>query len=652
MEKRERRRGIPAPVIAIIAAVVIAILVIAAYCGLCDWVRDNGCLLPNTTAQDATGTITVDLSKMTRNDAVQLMTQHMDAHLAERSVTIHYVDGKSETLPGTLLVVDPISPIDYGMAYKAYQPFLRLGALWMGWVEDPVELSLSAAVLTQAGVAEAERIAQKIADEVYIAPVGYTCELDEENACVRVAHGTVGRELDSAALAATLQQALLDGERSLEAEYITIPTDYINSQMIYNMVYKPAVDPMLQADGSLSLPVDGVTIDAEAAQATLDAIGPGESCEIPLAFFPADFSTCQDILYQDVLAENVSELSNSEPRTFNVNRTAEFCNGSIILPGEEFSYLGKIGNPSEKNGYAVATGYQNGLTVPMAGGGSCQASSAIYYCAVYANLEIVTRANHRFAVDYMPAGLDATVYYPSLDFVFRNNTPFPIKVMAHVEGKHLYVQILGTKTDGTYVEVESEVLSVTPWEVIYKPDATVAQGRTKTEVGAYTGTKVKTYRCVYSADGKLISRTLENTSNYSKRDRVLLFNPADAEKYGVNPDGTPLYVYSLTTRWVDEDGNALAPEVVQAAMKTGCAYSTEQKEFEGYTFLKSTGSNPSGVMTKNRTVTYVYSKDSVEEPVPDPIPVPEPSPEPAPSEEPVPSEEPAPTTEPTPSPEV
>ena len=116
MEKRERRRGIPAPVIAIIAAVVIAILVIAAYCGLCDWVRDNGCLLPNTTAQDATGTITVDLSKMTRNDAVQLMTQHMDAHLAERSVTIHYVDGKSETLPGTLLVVDPVSPIDYGMA--------------------------------------------------------------------------------------------------------------------------------------------------------------------------------------------------------------------------------------------------------------------------------------------------------------------------------------------------------------------------------------------------------------------------------------------------------------------------------------------------------------------------------------------------------
>jgi surface repeat SSSPR-51 protein len=420
------------------------------------------------------------------------------------------------------------------------------------------------------------------------------------------------------------------------------------------------VDPVLQEDGSLSLPVDGVTIDVEAAQAAMDAVGPGESCTIPLIFVPTDFSTCQDILYQDVLAENVSELSNSAPRTFNVNRTAEFCNNSVILPGEIFSYLGKIGNPSEKNGYQVATGYVNGQTVPMAGGGSCQASSAIYYCTVYADLEIVNRANHQFAVDYVPYGLDATVYYPTLDFQFRNNTPFPIKITARVEGQYLYVQILGTKTNQNYVEVETEVLSETPWEVVYKPDATVSQGRTKTSVTAYTGIKVRTYRCVYDGDGNLLSRTRENTSTYAKRDKVLLFNPADAAKYGVNPDGTPLYVYSLTTRWVDEKGNALAQQEVKEALKTGSAYSTEKKEFEGYSFVKSTGSAVSGVMTKSHTVTYVYSKDPVvvEEPAdpldPDPAPGEEPAPgddsvtseEPAPSQDPVPCEEPAPSQEP------
>lgn len=611
MENQEKTKRNLAPVIAIISALVVVILVAGAYCGLCRWVQNNGCLLPNTVAQDATGTIVVDLSKMPRSEAVQLMTQHMDNHLEQRSVTIHYADGKTEVLPGNLLVVDPVSPINYGMAYKAYQPFLRLGALWMGWLEDPIELSLSAAELTLAGIEEAERIAQKIADEVYIAPANYTCELDETGENVIVTHGTEGRELDAEALAATLQRALLDGERELEAKYITIPTNYINSQMVYNLVFTPPVDPMLQEDGSLSLPVDGVTIDTAAAQLAMDAVGPGESCTIPLIFVPADFSTCQDILYQDVLAENVSELSNSAPRTFNVNRTAEFCNNSILLPGEVFSYLGKIGNPSEKNGYQIATGYVNGQTVPMAGGGSCQASSAIYYCTVYADLEIVNRANHQFAVDYVPYGLDATVYYPSLDFQFRNNTPFPIKITARVEGQYLYVQILGTKTNDNYVEVETEVLSETPWEVVYKPDETVAIGRTKTSVTAYTGIKVRTYRCVYDGNGNLLSRTRENTSTYAKRDKVLLFNPADAAKYGVNPDGTPLYVYSLTTRWVDENGNALAQQEVKEALKTGSAYSTQQKEFEGYTFVKTTGSATSGVMTKNHTVTYVYRQNPV-----------------------------------------
>ena len=630
MEENKRRKGIPAPAVAVIVAVIIAGMLIGAYCGLCDWVRDNGCLLPNTTAEDATGTVRVDLSKLTRTEAVKLMTQHMDEHLEQRSVTVHYADGRTEILPGTLLVVDPVSPIDYGMAYKAYQPFLRLGALWMGWVDDSLELSLSAAKLTRAGMDEAERIAQKIAEEVYIEPKGYTCELDETGENVLVTHGTVGRELDAVSLAATLQQALLDGVRSIEAEYITLPTNYINGEMIYNMVYRPAADPVLQADGSLSLPVDGATIDTKAAQAALDAIGPGETCTIPVIPVKTDFANCQELLYKDVLAENVSTLSNSEPRTFNVNRTAEFCNNSIILPGEVFSYLGKIGNPSEKNGYQVATGYMNGETVPMAGGGSCQASSAIYYCTVYADLEIVNRANHQFVTDYVPHGLDATVYYPSLDFQFRNNTLYPIKIVSYVEGQHLYVKILGTKTNDNYVQVETEVLSETPWEVVYKPDETVTPGRTVTSVTAYTGIKVRIYRCVYDGDGNLISRTRENTSTYAKRDKVLLFNPVDAAKYGVNTDGTPLYVYSLTTRWVDEAGNALAPEVVQAAMKTGCAYSTEQKEFEGYTFLKTTGSAVSGVMTTNRTVTYVYRKDVVVEPDPAPVEDPAPTVEPAP----------------------
>lgn len=636
MENSVKKRRVPAPVIAIIAAVVVVALVAAAYCGLCKWVQDNGRLLPGTTARDATGAVSVNLSEMLRDDAVALMTRLMDENLARRVVTIRY-DGGSESLDGTLLQVDPVSPIDYGIAYKAYQPFLRLGALWLGLAEDPVALSLSAAVLTPEGELEADRIADKIADEVYIAPVGYSCGLDEAGENMVVTHGTVGRRLDADALAATLKQALLDGAATLDAEYITIPTDSIDAYMIYDMVYTPAVDPYLLEDGTLSLPQSGTTINVEEAQEILNSVGAGETCAIPLLAIKPDFSTCQDLLYQDVLSENVSTLDGVHSRSFNVDRTAQFCNETIIMPGEVFSYLGTIGDPSVRNGYMLSTGYQNGQTVEMEGGGACQVSSALYYCAVYANLEIVWRANHAFVVSYVPKGLDATVYYPSLDFQFRNNTPYPIKIVAYTEGGdwgNVYVKILGTKQDGTYVVPEVNLISTTPWNVTYKPDETIHAGTTKVDVTPYTGYKVEVYRCVYDANGNLISRTFENTSRYSKRDRVVLFNPADAERWGLNPDGTPLAIRTLTVNWVDTDGNALADQLVKTGLKTGVAYSTEQKEFEGYTFQKTTGSAVSGVMTTDRTVTYVYAKN------------PEPVEEPAVTTEPEVTEEPAPETSP------
>lgn len=626
MENTVKKRRVPAPVIAIIVALVVVGLVAAAYCGLCDWVRDNGRLLPGTTAKDATGAVSVDLSEMLRDDAVALMTRLMDDNLAQRVVTIRY-DGGSKRLDGTLLKVDPVSPIDYGMAYKAYQPFLRLGALWMGWLEDPVALSLSAAILTPEGAEAADRMAAEIADEVYVAPVGYTCAPDETAENMVVTHGTVGRRLDSAALAETLKQALLNGAADLEAEYITIPTDSIDAYMIYDMVYTPAVDPYLLEDGTLSLPQDGYTIDVEAARETLNSVGPGETCAIPILTIKPDFSTCQHLLYKDTLSENVSTLDGVHERSFNVNRTAEFCNETVILPGQVFSYLGTIGDPAVKNGYMMSTGYQNGETVEMEGGGACQVSSALYYCAVYANLEIVWRANHAFSVTYVPKGLDATVYYPSLDFQFRNNTPWPIKIQSYTDGTdngNVYVKILGTKQDGTYVVPEINLISTTPWNVKYEPDETIGVGTTKIKTTPYTGYKVEVYRCVYDANGSLISRTFENTSRYSKRDRVVLFNPADAERWGINPDGTPLAIRTLTVNWVDTEGNPLSEQLVKTGMNTGVAYSTEQKEFEGYTFLKTTGAAVSGVMTADRTVTYVYEK------IPEPVVEPEVAEEPLP----------------------
>ena len=206
------------------------------------------------------------------------------------------------------------------------------------------------------------------------------------------------------------------------------------------------------------------------------------------------------MFYKDLLASVTTNMDGVANRSFNVNRAAEFCNGKVIQPGEVFSYIDTIGDPSARNGYKTSTGYQNGQTVPMDGGGVCQVSSSLYYCAVYSNLEIVKRACHAFSTGYIANGLDATIFYPSLDFKFRNNTGFPIKIVAYTEGNawgKLTVQFYGSNPEGIYVKTERYTLSSTPWTTVYEPDETIERGTTKVDVTPYTGYEVDVYRCVY-----------------------------------------------------------------------------------------------------------------------------------------------------------
>ena len=200
--------------------------------------------------------------------------------------------------------------------------------------------------------------------------------------------------------------------------------------------------------------------------------------------------------------------------------------------GETMKYGPLVTPFTAANGYSPAPGYLQGKTVDMVGGGACQASSTLYAAALYANLEIVQRTNHGFASDYIGLGLDATVAEGGPEFEFRNNTDYPIKVCAAYttsgSKNYLKITILGTKVDDSYVKIKTEVLETIPFtEEIVETDE-LAPGERKVEQTAYTGYKVKTYRNVYSGDGKLISSTFEASSNYKARNRIVLVGKSTA----------------------------------------------------------------------------------------------------------------------------
>ena len=89
--------------------------------------------------------------------------------------------------------------------------------------------------------------------------------------------------------------------------------------------------------------------------------------------------------------------------------------------------------------------------------------------------------------------------------------------------------------DDSYVKIKTDVLETIPFtEEIVETDE-LAPGERKVEQTAYTGYKVKTYRNVYSGDGKLISSTFEASSNYKARNRIVLVGKSAA----VTPTDTP-----------------------------------------------------------------------------------------------------------------
>lgn len=272
----------------------------------------------------------------------------------------------------------------------------------------------------------------------------------------------------------------------------------------------------------------GVDFALSDLQAAYDKAAAGETVDVPNAAVELPDVTTEQlerVIFRDELSSYTTKVGGAPGRRANVKLTASRINGYIMNAGETMKYGPLVTPFTAANGYSPAPGYMQGKTVDMVGGGACQASSTLYAAALYANLEIVQRTNHGFASDYIGLGLDATVAEGGPEFEFRNNTDYPIKVCAEYttsgNKNYLKITILGTKVDDTYVKIRADVLETVPFtEEIIETDE-LAPGERKVEQTAYTGYKVKTYRNVYSGDGKLISSTFEANSNYKARNRIV-----------------------------------------------------------------------------------------------------------------------------------
>lgn len=272
---------------------------------------------------------------------------------------------------------------------------------------------------------------------------------------------------------------------------------------------------------------NGYGFDIEAAKKSLEDAKYGSTIEIPFTELPPEITAeeLSKMLFRDVLATYTGTATSEVNRDENLRLACAAINGIILYPGDSFSYNDALGPRTAANGYKPGPSYSGNKTVYTYGGGICQVSSALYYCALKSEMDILLRKNHGFMPVYMPVGLDATVSWGSIDFRFKNNTDYPVRIEASSDGGTTTVSIIGTELRNYRVELESEILSTTEYSTTYQTmSANNSEGFKDGDVivEPYTGYHAKTYFATYNKEtGELISRTFIAESKYRKRDAII-----------------------------------------------------------------------------------------------------------------------------------
>lgn len=525
----------------------------AAWLVFCGWAGTHA--LPGSTVAG------LEMGGLERQEVAERLTYNyapttIELKCGDESVT--FVSGKAGLRFDTDLIMERITAQD--------RPYFLRGVAWLKALNGGESRSTDAVL----GNFIEERYVSELLKQLgqaFDTPVVQHTFLLKDNVLF-VTRGSEGYALPRAELETQLRTKLETQDYSdIVLESVITQPDEPDFASIAKSVYVEKTDAYMEPEThEIVEHVVGVELDVSAARAAFAGCKEGETVRVPLTLTEPEITTevFEQLLFRDKLGQAISWVSGTENRLANVTLAGQFCHETILLPGEEFSYWAKIDPCTAAQGFKPAPSYLNGDTVDSIGGGICQMSSSIYTAALYANLEIVQRHQHTYAVGYLPDGSDAMVNGGAADFRFKNNTQFPIKIVVELENRNLTVQLWGTKTDDTYVKMEYIELERTPFEVFYQIDDTVPVGTTKEKVGGYTGRKNESYRCVYDGDGTLLSRTRENKNNYRKRDEIILINSADAYKYNVDPvtgEKLPQPVVTPDPGLAPDPGETVAPEV-------------------------------------------------------------------------------------------
>jgi len=273
---------------------------------------------------------------------------------------------------------------------------------------------------------------------------------------------------------------------------------------------------------------------AQVAAAVATAAHGNRVARIELTRRDAELTTAEaqalDIRHKLVSFTTEMGVSSSN-RIHNVHLMADYIDGTVIRPGEEFSFNGVVGPRTEERGFLEGQMIVGGLLLPSIGGGVCQTATTLFNDAFELGLPILERHNHTLYISHYPKGRDATVSWGGPDFRFRNDMRSGLLITSSYTDETLTFTFYGTSERRRVVATTGPDENPKPPELQYAVDPTAPRGSVRLVAGSgRSGFDVAVRRKVYRADGTLL-RSDDFRSRYIPEGPTKIYGP------GATPPG-------------------------------------------------------------------------------------------------------------------
>ena len=405
----------------------------------------------------------IDVSNLSVEEAKETLQNYINENLPENITLVHNEYETSIPLSSLNVSFDIDSAVNQAYETGKSGNIFENGFIALKTRINPIDIELSATLDEEQLRTALNDISSKLPDTVIES--GYYIEGND----LIVTKGAEGNVVNVDQMCTYIKSGISNltlKNRTLDISTVSKQPSAIDIEKIYSEIYKEPVDAYYTQDPFAVYPSEnGLDFAISLDEAKEILLEDKSEYVIPLQTLYPNVTTNMigTEAFPDMLSTYSTRYSTSDrDRTTNLQLAASKINGTVLMPGETFSYNQVVGERTIAAGYKEAPIYVEGEVVDGLGGGICQITSTLYNAVLYANLEIVERSNHQFVPSYVKASRDATVVYGSIDFKFKNNRDYPIKLVCSVSGGIAKFDIYGLRTDNEYeVEISSYVTGST-----------------------------------------------------------------------------------------------------------------------------------------------------------------------------------------------